>query len=454
MLKLTLAGVNHKTTPLEIREKLAYPKEHLNEALLSLGSRNGVLECLVLSTCNRVELLTVTSHSSPGPDFFLEFLRETHPTLQRLSLHPHLYHLTGPDAASHFFEVTSSLDSMVVGEPQITGQVKEAFERARTLGLAGPMITQLFQRAIAASKRVRTETAISHHPVSISYAACQLARKIFQDMKDKDVLLLGGGDMAQLTAKHMKKMGVRSLVLMLRDTAKGEGMAKEYEAALAPFSELESRLVASDMVVCSTGADSYLITEKLADSVLEQRRFRPLFLIDIAVPRNIDPAIAHHSSIFLYNIDDLRSVVETNQREREFEAVHAREIIQNELLSFARWHADRSTVPLIQALRQHTEEIRQSEIERFQSVLSTLPPDARDKIEILTRSMINKILHPTFNAIRQTGDIDEVREWVTKCYGLAPDAGTLHRSPESDTGALPETASAHHPPLLEGESPA
>jgi glutamyl-tRNA reductase len=454
MLKLTLAGVNHKTTPLEIRERLAYPKEHLNETLLSLGTRDGVLECLVLSTCNRVELLTVTSHSSPGPDFFLEFLRETHPTLQSVPLHPHLYHLTGPDAASHFFEVTSSLDSMVVGEPQITGQVKEAFERARTLGLAGPMITQLFQRAIAASKRVRTETAISHHPVSISYAACQLARKIFQDMKDKNVLLLGGGDMAQLTAKHMKKMGVRSLVLMLRDTAKGESMAKEYEAALAPFSDLESRLVEADMVVCSTGADSYLITEKLADSVLERRRFRPLFLIDIAVPRNIDPSIAHRSSLFLYNIDDLKSVVEANQREREFEAVHAREIIQNELLAFARWHADRSTVPLIQALRQHTEEIRRAEIERFQSVLSTLPPDARDKIDILTRSMINKILHPTFHAIRQTGDIDEVREWVTKCYGLAPDAGILPRSPDTDIGALPETGSVHHPPLVEGESPA
>lgn len=454
MLKLTLAGVNHKTTPLEIRERLAYPKEQLNEAIQALGRQDGVLECLVLSTCNRVELLTVTSHASPGPDFFLEFLRTTHPTLQDIPIQPHMYHLTGPDAASHFFEVASSLDSMVVGEPQITGQVKEAFERARTLGLAGPMLTQLFQRAISTSKRVRTETAISHHPVSISYAACQLARKIFQDMKDKTVLLLGGGDMAQLTAKHMKKMGVRSLVLMLRDISKGEAMAGEYEAVLAPFSELETRLVEADMVVCSTGADAYLINQEVADSVLERRRFRPLFLIDIAVPRNIDPAISQRSNIFLYNIDDLKSVVEANQREREFEAIHAREIIQGELAAFARWHSDRSTVPLIQALRRHTEDIRQSEIDRFQSVLSTLPPDAREKIDVLTRSMINKILHPTYHAIRQTGNIDEVREWVIKCYGLPADAAVPPDTSEPAAGPAREDGPVPHPPLMEGETPA
>lgn len=452
MLKLTLAGVNHKTTPVEIRERLAYPKEHLNDALKTLASREGILETFILSTCNRVEILTVTSHVSPDPKFFLDFLQETHPGLKGISLHPYLYHLTGSEAAAHFFEVSSSLDSMVIGEPQITGQVKEAFERARSLDLAGPMLNQIFQRAISTSKRVRTETAISHLPVSISYAACQLARKIFQDMRDKSILLLGGGDMAQLTARHMKKMGVRSLTLMTRDTHKGQLLAKEYEAGYASFEELEQRLADSDMVVCSTGADSYLIGEDLTATVLHRRRNKPLFLIDIAVPRNIDPAITRHSSIFLYNIDDLKSVVEANQREREYEALQAREIVQEELQAFVRWQADRSTVPLIQSLRTHTESIRIAELDRFQGVLASLPPEAREKIDILTRSLLNKILHPTYHTIRQSSDIDEVREWVSKCYGLPADLPSHEHTSESERAPDPEALPS--PTLLKGESPA
>ncbi|MHB8421562.1 MAG: glutamyl-tRNA reductase [Leptospirales bacterium] len=452
MLKLTLAGVNHKTAPVEIRERLAYPKEHLNDALRILAAREGILETFILSTCNRVEILTVTSHVSPEPKFYLDFLQETHPSLQGLSLHPYLYYLSGEEAAAHFFEVSSSLDSMVIGEPQITGQVKEAFERARSMKLAGPMLNQIFQRAISTAKRVRTETAISHLPVSISYAACQLAQKIFQDMRDKNILLLGGGDMAQLTARHMKKMGVRSLTLMTRDEHKGKELAREYEASYTNFQELDRRLVDSDIVVCSTGADSYLIGEELIASVLHRRGNKPLFLIDIAVPRNIDPAITRHSSIFLYNIDDLKSVVEANQQEREYEALQAREIVREELQSFARWQADRSTVPLIQSLRTHTESIRLAELDRFQSVLATLPPEAREKIDILTRSLLNKILHPTYHTIRQSSDIDEVREWVSKCYGLPTDLTALESSRTED--GAPEKESLPSPTFLKGESPA
>lgn len=453
MLRLTLAGVNHKTTPIEIRERLAYPKEHLNDALKTLSRREGVLETLILSTCNRVEILTVTTHSSPDPEFFLSFLQETHPVLQGHSLRPYLYHLTGQEAALHFFEVTSSLDSMVIGEPQITGQVKEAYERSRSLNLTGPMLNQIFQRAIASAKRVRTETAISNLPVSISYAACQLARKIFQDMRDKNVLLLGGGDMAQLTARHMRKLGVGNMTLMLRDAQKGQELAAEYQANYAPFTDLENRLVASDMVVCSTGADTYLINEKMISSVMDRRKSGTLFMIDIAVPRNIDPAITRHSGIFLYNIDDLKTVVEANQREREYEAFQAREIVREELEAFVRWQADRSTVPLIQTLRNHTEAIRTAELERYQAVLASLPPDAREKVDILTRSLINKILHPTYQAIRQSPDIDEVREWVSKCYGLPADLPEKNLSQpheKENSSRLPLSSSG----LVEGESPA
>jgi glutamyl-tRNA reductase len=453
LLKLTLAGVNHKTTPIEIRERLAYPKEHLNDALKALSRREGVLEAMILSTCNRVEILVVTAHVSPDPEFFLSFLQETHPVLQGHSLRPYLYHLTGQEAALHFFEVTASLDSLVIGEPQITGQVKEAYERARSLHLVGPMLNQVFQRAISSSKRVRTETGISNLPVSISYAACQLARKIFQDMRDKNVLLLGGGDMAQLTARHMRKMGVGTLTLMLRDEKKGKELAAEYQALYSPFSELENALVHSDMVVCSTGADTYLINEKMVASVHSRRKAGTLFMIDIAVPRNIDPAITRYSGIFLYNIDDLKTVVEANQREREYEALQAREIVREELSTFARWLADRSTVPLIQSLRNHTESLRIAELDRYQAVLANLPPETREKVDLLTRSLINKILHPTYQAIRQSPDVDEVREWVTKCYGLPAD---LPRSAEEPSPGENISGSVSLPgsSFLEGESPA
>lgn len=447
---MTLAGVNHKKTPIEVREKLAYPKEHLDEVIRNLSSRDGILECMVLSTCNRVEIITITTGNNPDHSFFLDFLKTTHPSLAQVNIAPYLYHLTGEEAVRHFFEVTSSLDSMVVGEPQITGQVKEAFERAKTLGYTGLFLNQLFQRAISTSKRVRTETAISHLPVSISYAACQLARKIFQTMDDKNVLLLGGGDMAQLTARHMKKMGVRSLTLMTRDSHKGMALASEYEATYRPFHEIEDALADSDMIVCSTGAEHYLVTTEIAERSLAKRGRRSMFMIDIAVPRNIDPEVARLGNLFLYNVDDLKAVVESNQKEREFEAHAAGAIISEELQSFARWQENRSSVPLIQALKNHTEKIRQSEIERFQGTLASLPPEAREKIEILTKSLLNKILHPAYQTIRHSPGSEEIWEWTMKCYGL-PENALETSSPEK----TPVNSPVSNPiPFLKGESPA
>nr|MDA8027601.1 glutamyl-tRNA reductase [Nitrospiraceae bacterium] len=312
MIKITLAGVNHKSAPVDVREKIAYPKEHLSPAVRILSREENVLECLILSTCNRVEILTITSNIHPDPDFFTSFLSRTHPALSSIPIRPHLYYKTDTEAVEHLFEVTASLDSMIVGEPQITGQVKEAFETCRQENTIGPYLNQIFQRAVSTAKRVRSETAISHLPVSISYAACQLARKIFQDMSNKSVLLLGGGEMAQLTARHMKKMGVRSLTVMTRDPEKGKLLAAEYEASYAAMERLEETMAESDMVVCSTGAETYLLTVPVMQKAMERRDFRPLFLIDIAVPRNIDPEISRLSNTFLYNIDDLKSVVESN----------------------------------------------------------------------------------------------------------------------------------------------
>lgn len=422
MIKITLAGVNHKTAPVEIREKIAYPRDHVPAAIRTLSRMENVLECMILSTCNRVELLTVTSGVHPDPDFFTSFLSATHPELASVPLRPHLYYKTEIDAVEHLFEVTASLDSMVIGEPQITGQVKDAFEQCRKENAVGPYINQIFQRSVSAAKRVRSETAISHLPVSISYAACQLARKIFQDMSSKSVLLLGGGEMAQLTARHMKKMGVRALVLMTRDPEKGAALAEDYGASFSPLSSLESALSTADMVICSTGADTYLLTLPIMKSAMEKRNFRPLFLIDIAVPRNIDPGISALSNTFLYNIDDLKSVVEANQKEREMEAFAAREIVVQEIALFRKWREDRSTVPLIQALRKHTEAIRNAEIERFSGTLEKLPEEARKQVLILTQSLINKMLHPAFQTLRNSSGTEEPWEWISRCYGLPPDA--------------------------------
>ncbi len=442
MIKITLAGVNHKSAPVDVREKIAYPKEHLSPAVRILSREENVLECLILSTCNRVEILTVTSNIHPEPDFFTSFLSRTHPALSSIPIRPHLYYKTDTEAVEHLFEVTASLDSMIVGEPQITGQVKEAFETCRQENTIGPYLTQIFQRAVSTAKRVRSETAISHLPVSISYAACQLARKIFQDMSNKSVLLLGGGEMAQLTARHMKKMGVRSLTVMTRDPEKGKLLAAEYEASYATMDLLEETMAASDMVVCSTGAETYLLTVPVMEKAMERRDFRPLFLIDIAVPRNIDPEISRLSNTFLYNIDDLKSVVESNQKEREMETYAAREIVRQEIAQFQKWRAERSAVPLIQALRRHTEKLQQSEFDRFSRTLDSLPEDARKQVMILAQSLVNKMLHPTYQTLRNSSNLEEAWEWISRCYGLSPELLSQDSSSREEAGPVDKKSSA------------
>ena len=442
MIKITLAGVNHKSAPVDVREKIAYPKEHLSPAVRILSREENVLECLILSTCNRVEILTVTSNIHPEPDFFTSFLSRTHPALSSIPIRPHLYYKTDTEAVEHLFEVTASLDSMIVGEPQITGQVKEAFETCRQENTIGPYLNQIFQRAVSTAKRVRSETAISHLPVSISYAACQLARKIFQDMSNKSVLLLGGGEMAQLTARHMKKMGVRSLTVMTRDPEKGKLLAAEYEASYATMDLLEETMAASDMVVCSTGAETYLLTVPVMEKAMERRDFRPLFLIDIAVPRNIDPEISRLSNTFLYNIDDLKSVVESNQKEREMETYAAREIVRQEIAQFQKWRAERSAVPLIQALRRHTEKLQQSEFDRFSRTLDSLPEDARKQVMILAQSLVNKMLHPTYQTLRNSSNLEEAWEWISRCYGLSPELLSQDSSSREEAGPVDKKSSA------------
>ena len=445
MIKITLAGVNHKSAPVDIREKIAYPKEHLSPAVRILSREENVLECLILSTCNRVEILTITSNIHPDPDFFTSFLSRTHPALSSIPIRPHLYYKTDTEAVEHLYEVTASLDSMIVGEPQITGQVKEAFETCRQENTIGPYLNQIFQRAISTAKRVRSETAISHLPVSISYAACQLARKIFQDMSNKSVLLLGGGEMAQLTARHMKKMGVRSLTVMTRDPEKGKLLAAEYEASYAAMELLEETMAESDMVVCSTGAETYLLTVPVMEKAMERRDFRPLFLIDIAVPRNIDPEISRLSNTFLYNIDDLKSVVESNQKEREMETYAAREIVRQEIAQFQKWRAERSAVPLIQALRRHTEKLQQSEFDRFSRTLENLPEDTRKQVMVLAQSLVNKMLHPTYQTLRNSSNLEEAWEWISRCYGLSPELLSQDNSSREEGGSADNKSSALDP---------
>ena len=449
MIKITLAGVNHKTAPVDVREKIAYPKEHLSPAVRSLSREENVLECLILSTCNRVEILTITSNIHPDPEFFTRFLSRTHPALSSIPIRPHLYYKTDTEAVEHLFEVTASLDSMIVGEPQITGQVKDAFETCRQENTIGPYLNQIFQRAVSTAKRVRSETAISHLPVSISYAACQLARKIFQDMSNKSVLLLGGGDMAQLTARHMKKMGVRSLTVMTRDPEKGKLLAAEYEASYASMDTLEELMAEADMVICSTGADTYLLTAPIMEKAMERRGFRPLFLIDIAVPRNIDPGISRLSNTFLYNIDDLKSVVESNQKEREMEAYAAREIVRQEIAQFQKWRAERSAVPLIQALIRHTEKLQQSEFERFSRTLESLPDETRKQVMVLAQSLVNKMLHPTYQTLRNSSNLEEAWEWISRCYGLSPELLSQENISREDADLLGKKSSVLESPSSE-----
>jgi len=399
-MHIVVVGLSHKTAPVEIREKLAVPESRLGEALNRLCGYSGIKEGMLLSTCNRVEVYAVVEELEGGYSRIQEFLADAHLSVSSEQLTPHLYWQTGDRAITHLFRVACSLDSMVVGESQILGQVKDAFEMALTHKTTGLILNKVVKKAISVAKRVRTDTKIAETAVSVSYAAVELARKIFSDLRDKTVLLVGAGEMAKLAARHFIASGARHVRVTTRTPQHAVALADRFNGTAVSFEQFREEMANADIVLVSTGAAHYLIGSDDVQRAVRQRMNRPMFLIDISVPRNIDPAVRHVDNAFLFDIDDLESRVEQNRGERLQEAERAEHMVIEEVETVRQWLKSLEVTPTIVALKTRVEDIKRAELEKALGRLTHLPPQERALVEAMASSIVNKLIHNTMVTLK------------------------------------------------------
>ena len=399
-MSILLIGVNHKTAPVEIRERLAFNDEACANGLRQLVDGVVVSEGLIVSTCNRVEILGAMSSDQLefGAGRVEQFLSGSLPAG---FLDKHLYRHTDEEAVRHLFRVASSLDSMVIGEPQVLGQVRHAYSLAVEAGTAGRVLNRLVHHTFRVAKRVRNETGIAASAVSISYMAVELGKKIFGALKGCTVMLVGAGEMAELAARHLVNAGVSRVIIANRTEETARQIAAEFGASPVSLDQLDQSLSEADVIICSTGAPDYVITEERTRKALERRRNRPTCFIDISVPRNIDPAVGKIRNVFLFDIDDLESVITSNIREREREAERAELIVQSEVMQFQQKLRLMDFGPSIGALRQNMQDVARAEMARQRKRLGPLTKEQEDAVESLLMSTVNKISHPILNQLRR-----------------------------------------------------
>ncbi len=399
-MRLLVTGLNHRTAPVEVRERVAFSEGALPAALLNLKARDGLLEGMILSTCNRVEIaVTSEEKSDPNPSVNA-FLCDAH-NLEQPALAQYFYRYEGRDAIRHIFRVAASLDSMVVGEPQILGQLKGAYAAAKAAGSVNGFLELVLTRAFSVAKRVRSQTEIGQSAVSVSYAAVELAREIFGSLENRKVLLVGAGKMSELAARHLRRSGASNIFVTNRTRERADAMAQLFQGRVVEYEDFPRMLHDVDIVITSSGAPHYIITRDAMKQVIDRRRNRPMFLIDIAVPRNIEPAVNQVDNVFLYDIDDLEKVIQTNVKGRLKEAEHAEEIIAEEVERLVLRLKSREVTPTIVGLQEHLEHIRNAEIQRLRGKLGALSPQQEEAIEALTRGIMNKIAHGPITELRK-----------------------------------------------------
>ena len=400
-MRFQLIGVNHNSAPVEMRERFAIPESSLPDACRDLAAHPGIEEGMVISTCNRVEFVT---HTTNGAANLRGFLRE-HFRVQTGELEPHLYEYREEDAVRHVFRVASSLDSMVVGEAQILGQVKEAYATARAVGAVRAQLEQLFVRAFAVAKRVRTETAVGSASVSIASVAVELAKKIFGTLQGKTVFIVGAGKMSELAARHLMAHGCTAIFVSNRTYERAVGLAQRFKGEAIRFDDLYETCDRADIVITSTGAPHAIFRREHGEQFLARRKNRPMFFIDIAVPRDVAPEMGKLDGIFSYDIDDLQQAVSSHVADRRKEAQRAEAIIASEVENFrARFESRLHTldvVPTIVSLKDHLETIRQAEIDHVRGRLGPLSPEQESAVEALTRGIINKVMHTPITTIKR-----------------------------------------------------
>ncbi len=397
---IIVVGLSHKTAPIEVREKLNFPENSLPVALGKLMTYEGVRESLIISTCNRVEIYAFVQDSVKGVDRVKQFISDYH-GLSREALEQSLYVYPDAQGVRHTFRVASSLDSMVLGEAQILGQLKDAFDVALKAKTTSTIINKLIKKAISVAKRVRTETRLAEGAVSISSAAVELAKKIFGNLDGKHVMLLGAGEMAELAAQHLLGNGVKNIMVANRTFERAEELAKEFKGDAIRFEHFPDALVMSDILICATGAPHYVVTRDMVARALKERRNKPIFMIDISNPRNIDPDVDKIDNVYLYDIDDLQSKVDVNTEGRAREAAKAEDLIAQEVETYLQWERALDAVPTIVDLREKAEDIRKRELEKTLGSLNGISAEQKRSIEAMSQAIVNKMLHAPLVVLKQ-----------------------------------------------------
>jgi glutamyl-tRNA reductase len=402
-MELLVVGLNHKTAPIAIRECLAFPEGKLEEALSQVHDLSSVKEDMIVSTCNRVEVYAATRETEKAIHDLKSFLSLYH-GIPLKEFENSLYAHVGEEAVKHIFRVASSLDSMVLGEPQVLGQIKEAYDMAQQASTSGLILHRLLHRAFHVAKRVRTETKIAISAVSVSSVAVECAEKIFGTLEKKTVLLIGAGEMCELAARHLVSGGVERILVTNRTYERAVLLAKEFRGEAIPFQEMSQGLKKTDIVISATNSPQYLIGHDQITKVMKDRKQKPIFFIDISDPRDIEPKVGDIENIYLYNIDDLQKVANENIKDREKEARRAEAIVQDEVVKFVNWYRSLDVTPTIVALRKKCEEIRKKELEKTFSLHPDLSDKEKKSLEALTSAIINKILHAPITLLKQTNE--------------------------------------------------
>ncbi|MGF1509546.1 MAG: glutamyl-tRNA reductase [Myxococcota bacterium] len=419
-MRLALVGLSFKTAPIELREQLAAQLQPLPKTLRRLLQLDGIEEACVIATCNRLEVYTSGSREPSVLRRHVRLFLGEAAALPLQTLEPHLVQADGPAALHHLFRVASSLESMVVGEPQILGQVKESFRMACDEQSVGAELSKVFQRSFKVAKRIRTETGIAENAVSMSFAAVELGRQIFEDLAGKNVLLVGAGKMGSLAAKHLRSHGVKQVRVASRSIQTAERVAKQIGGIAASLQDLPLLLSQADIVICSTAAPGFVIDKRMVGSVMRNRRFKALLFVDIAVPRDVDPRVGELDNVFVYDVDDLQAVLQANRDQRRHEAEAAEALVRAELDAFLAWLNAQQVVPVIKALRQKALSIAEAEAQRTLASAGTDPKLER-RIRAMSTSIVNKLLHPVFTELKakaESGDPDALSQTIARLFEL------------------------------------
>ncbi|UCZ52130.1 glutamyl-tRNA reductase [Bacillus shivajii] len=432
-MHILVVSLNYKTTPVEIREKFTF-QEDLDRALIKLRQSKSILECVIVSTCNRTEIYVVADQLHTGRYYTKAFLSDWF-DISKEEFTPYLQIREDEHAIEHLFRVSCGLDSMVLGETQILGQVRDGFNHAQQEGTTGTIFNHLFKQAVTLAKRAHSETAIGENAVSVSYAAVELGKKIFGDFSDKKVLIMGAGKMSELTAKHLSANGINDITVMNRTIERAEELANKFQGRASSMSSMVDSLQETDILISSTGSKEYVVTKETVEKLVKKRKGRPLFLVDIAVPRDLDPELEDIENVYLYDIDDLQGIVAQNLEERKQEAEKIELMIEEELVDFSHWLDTLGVVPVITALRGKALSVQSQTMESLERKLSHLSDREKKVIRKHMKSIVNQLLRDPISAVKELPEeenSEELLQFIMKVFALENELKEQEQLPQCE----------------------